>query len=81
MKPTHVLNAAGLTGRPNVDWCEDHKVLTASALVGNYECSTWYQEVFHPGLDAVPCSATEQPLHLLSADLIFPDVAALCLIA
>ena len=25
-KPTHVLNAAGLTGRPNVDWCESHKV-------------------------------------------------------
>lgn len=25
VKPTHVLNAAGLTGRPNVDWCEDHK--------------------------------------------------------
>lgn len=24
-KPTHVLNAAGVTGRPNVDWCEDHK--------------------------------------------------------
>jgi 3,5-epimerase/4-reductase len=24
-KPTHVLNAAGLTGRPNVDWCETHK--------------------------------------------------------
>eukprot|EP00164_Ancoracysta_twista_P005410 GFYU01007407.1.p1 GENE.GFYU01007407.1~~GFYU01007407.1.p1 ORF type:complete len:308 (-),score=45.65 GFYU01007407.1:617-1540(-) len=22
---THVINAAGLTGRPNVDWCEDHK--------------------------------------------------------
>ena len=29
-KPTHVLNAAGLTGRPNVDWCEDHKVLFVS---------------------------------------------------
>ena len=28
IKPTHVLNAAGLTGRPNVDWCEDHKVRT-----------------------------------------------------
>ena len=25
VKPTHVLNAAGLTGRPNVDWCESHK--------------------------------------------------------
>eukprot|EP00854_Cymbomonas_tetramitiformis_P017207 gene17207-20469_t len=24
-KPTHVLNAAGVTGRPNVDWCESHK--------------------------------------------------------
>ena len=24
-KPTHVLNAAGITGRPNIDWCEDHK--------------------------------------------------------
>ncbi|KAF5827681.1 hypothetical protein DUNSADRAFT_251 [Dunaliella salina] len=28
VKPTHVLNAAGLTGRPNVDWCESHKVET-----------------------------------------------------
>jgi len=25
VKPTRVLNCAGLTGRPNVDWCEDHK--------------------------------------------------------
>ena len=25
-QPTHVLNCAGITGRPNVDWCEDHKV-------------------------------------------------------
>ncbi|KAI1264917.1 NAD dependent epimerase/dehydratase [Xylariaceae sp. FL1019] len=22
--PTHVINCAGCTGRPNVDWCEDH---------------------------------------------------------
>lgn len=25
VKPTHVLNAAGSTGRPNVDWCETHR--------------------------------------------------------
>ncbi|MQL86000.1 hypothetical protein Taro_018516 [Colocasia esculenta] len=25
VKPTHVFNAAGITGRPNVDWCESHK--------------------------------------------------------
>ncbi|KAL2321655.1 hypothetical protein Fmac_026034 [Flemingia macrophylla] len=28
VKPTHVFNAAGVTGRPNVDWCESHKVDT-----------------------------------------------------
>jgi dTDP-4-dehydrorhamnose reductase len=27
-KPTHVLNAAGVTGRPNVDWCETHQEAT-----------------------------------------------------
>eukprot|EP00970_Alexandrium_tamarense_P010320 scaffold2071_cov190-Alexandrium_tamarense.AAC.12 len=24
-KPSHVFMAAGITGRPNIDWCEDHK--------------------------------------------------------
>ncbi|XP_043716590.1 bifunctional dTDP-4-dehydrorhamnose 3,5-epimerase/dTDP-4-dehydrorhamnose reductase-like [Telopea speciosissima] len=28
LRPTHVFNAAGVTGRPNVDWCESHKVET-----------------------------------------------------
>ncbi|GLC41910.1 hypothetical protein PLESTF_000099100 [Pleodorina starrii] len=32
-KPTHVLSAAGVTGRPNVDWCETHKVETIRANV------------------------------------------------
>lgn len=31
-KPTHVLNAAGLTGRPNVDWCETHKVRQSESV-------------------------------------------------
>lgn len=25
VEPTHVFNVAGLTGRPNVDWCETHR--------------------------------------------------------
>jgi 3,5-epimerase/4-reductase len=25
VKPSHVLMSAGITGRPNIDWCEDHK--------------------------------------------------------
>jgi dTDP-4-dehydrorhamnose reductase len=33
VKPKYVLNAAGVTGRPNVDWCEDHKQETIRANV------------------------------------------------
>lgn len=33
VKPTHILNSAGVTGRPNVDWCEDHKIETIRANV------------------------------------------------
>jgi 3,5-epimerase/4-reductase len=32
-KPTHVLNCAGVTGRPNVDWCEDNKETTIRSNV------------------------------------------------
>jgi 3,5-epimerase/4-reductase len=44
IKPTHVLNAAGCTGRPNVDWCEDNKAQTVrSNVIGTLtladECS------------------------------------------
>jgi len=28
VKPTHVLNCAGITGRPNIDWCETNKPAT-----------------------------------------------------
>lgn len=33
VKPTRVLNAAGVTGRPNVDWCESHKEETVRVNV------------------------------------------------
>jgi dTDP-4-dehydrorhamnose reductase len=33
VKPSLVLNAAGVTGRPNVDWCEDHRQETVRANV------------------------------------------------
>jgi 3,5-epimerase/4-reductase len=32
-KPTHVLNCAGVTGRPNVDWCEDNQEATIRSNV------------------------------------------------
>jgi nucleoside-diphosphate-sugar epimerase len=31
VKPDCIINAAGVTGRPNVDWCEDHKQETLRA--------------------------------------------------
>ncbi|KAF8050462.1 hypothetical protein N665_1962s0007 [Sinapis alba] len=33
VEPSHVFNAAGVTGRPNVDWCESHKVETVRTNV------------------------------------------------
>jgi 3,5-epimerase/4-reductase len=33
INPTHVLNCAGVTGRPNVDWCEDNKEATVRSNV------------------------------------------------
>ncbi|AEO60140.1 epimerase/hydratase [Thermothelomyces thermophilus ATCC 42464] len=33
IRPTHVLNAAGCTGRPNVDWCEDNREATIRSNV------------------------------------------------
>jgi len=32
-KPKYIMNCAGVTGRPNVDWCEDHKQETIRANV------------------------------------------------
>lgn len=33
VQPSHVFNAAGVTGRPNVDWCENNKVETITSNV------------------------------------------------
>jgi dTDP-4-dehydrorhamnose reductase len=33
VKPDCVINAAGITGRPNIDWCEDHRIETIRANV------------------------------------------------
>lgn len=32
-KPTVIINAGGITGTPNVDWCEDHKIETVRANI------------------------------------------------
>jgi hypothetical protein len=44
--PTHILNAAGVTGRPNVDWCEDHRLETIrSNVIGTLTIADIAEEV------------------------------------
>lgn len=48
VKPTHVFNCAGCTGRPNVDWCEGNKEATIrSNAIGtlNLADCCWLQGV------------------------------------
>ena len=33
IKPDFIINTAGVTGRPNVDWCEDHQIETIRANI------------------------------------------------
>lgn len=45
-QPTHILNAAGVTGRPNVDWCEDHRLETIrSNVIGTLTIADIAEEV------------------------------------
>ena len=50
-QPTHILNAAGVTGRPNVDWCEDHRLETIrSNVIGTLTIADLAEEVHLPFL-------------------------------
>ena len=44
VRPDIVINAAGKTGRPNIDWCEDHRK------------ETYYSNVTGPVVLAEACS-------------------------
>ncbi|KAL6876507.1 NAD(P)-binding protein [Trichoderma novae-zelandiae] len=57
IKPTHVLNAAGCTGRPNVDWCEDNKSQTVrSNVIGTLNLAdACFQAKIHCTIFATGC--------------------------
>jgi len=63
INPTHVINCAGKTGRPNVDWCEDHKLETVRAnVIGTLiladECE---RRGVHCTVMATGCKSAGQP--------------------
>lgn len=57
IKPTHVLNAAGITGRPNIDWCEDHRPETMRTnVIGTLNLTDLcYQRGIHCTVYATGC--------------------------
>jgi len=65
IKPTHVLNCAGCTGRPNVDWCEDHKEETIrSNVIGTLNLADCcFLEKIHLTVFATGCVYTYDEKH------------------
>ena len=63
VKPTHVLNCAGVTGRPNVDWCEDNKAATIRAnLIGtNNLADCCFLQGIHCTIYATGCKRDPLP--------------------
>ena len=66
-KCTHIINAAGVTGRPNVDWCEDHKIETIrSNVIGALTmCDVAHQRGIHVTNFATGCIYTYDDEHTI----------------
>ncbi len=71
IKPTHVLNCAGVTGRPNVDWCEGNKEATIrSNVIGTLNLADCcYQRGIHCTIYATGCEYIYVMSHILSFSL------------
>ena len=63
VRPDVVINAAGKTGRPNIDWCEDNKV------------DTWRSNVLGPQYILEACLKHNVRLVHLSSGCIFDGVS------
>lgn len=74
-KPTHVLNAAGITGMPNVDWCETNqeKALRSNVL-GSMTVSDLCQELdIHCTLYATGCIFEYDEKHKIGSGIGFTE--------
>lgn len=75
LKPTHVLNAAGVTGRPNVDWCEDNKQATIRAnVIGTLNlCDLTWQRGIHLTVYATGCIFKYDETHAMGSGIGFTE--------
>jgi len=75
VKPTHILNAAGVTGRPNVDWCESHKEETLRVnVIGTMNVADVANERgIHVTLFATGCIFEYDDAHPLGSGIGFKE--------
>ncbi len=74
-QPDCIINAAGVTGRPNVDWCEDHKQQTISAnLTGALNLfDIAYQHDIHVINMGTGCIYEYDIAHPMNSDIGFTE--------
>lgn len=75
IKPSHVLNAAGITGRPNIDWCEDHKPETIRVnVIGTLNLADLcYLKGIHCTIYATGCIFKYDDAHPLGSGIGFTE--------
>jgi len=72
-KPKYIINCAGVTGRPNVDWCEDHKQETIrSNVIGTLNlCDVAFLHNIHVTNFATGCIFEYDDKHELGSGVGF----------
>jgi dTDP-4-dehydrorhamnose reductase len=75
IKPSHVLMSAGITGRPNIDWCEDHKPETMRVnVIGTLNVAdVCYTRGIHCTVYATGCIFKYDDAHPLGSGIGFTE--------
>ena len=75
IKPSHVLMSAGITGRPNIDWCEDHKPDTLRTnVIGTLNVADLcYLKNIHCTIYATGCIFKYDEVHPLGSGVGFTE--------
>ena len=75
-KPTHILNAAGITGRPNVDWCESNRQDTIRTnVIGVLNLvDVCHLERIHVTNFATGCIYSYDATHTVGSDTGFTEI-------
>lgn len=78
VKPSHVLMSAGMTGRPNIDWCEDHKAETIRVnVIGTLNVADLcHMKGIHCTIYATGCIFKYDEDHALGSGIGFTEESA-----